>query len=99
MLSLHRHHRCADRLLQVGTAAQPVVHPFADERGDQTDERPEAQFAATYLGGKAANYDVVKVETGPYTIAATEASLQTELTVAVRDRAVQAFNQIMAMQI
>jgi flagellar hook-basal body complex protein FliE len=31
-------------------------------------------------------------------IAATEASLQTQLTVAVRDKAVDAFNQIMGMQ-
>src|SRR4051794_15455779 len=32
-----------------------------------------------------------------YTIAATEAQLTTELTVAVRDRAVGAFNEIMRM--
>jgi flagellar hook-basal body complex protein FliE len=32
-----------------------------------------------------------------YTIAATEATLATELTVAVRNKAVEAFNQIMSM--
>ena len=46
---------------------------------------------------KAATGDLTDVHN--YTIAATEASLQTEMTVAVRDRAVAAFNQIMAMQI
>ena len=33
------------------------------------------------------------------TIAATQASLATELTVAVRNKAVEAFNDIMRMQI
>ena len=34
-----------------------------------------------------------------YTIAATEAQMMTDLTVAVRDRAVEAFNEIMRMQL
>jgi flagellar hook-basal body complex protein FliE len=34
-----------------------------------------------------------------YTIAATEAQLVTELTTAVRDKAVGAFNEIMRMQV
>jgi flagellar hook-basal body complex protein FliE len=35
---------------------------------------------------------------GDYMVAANEANLDTGLTVAVRDKAVQAFNQIMGMQ-
>ena len=56
-----------------------------------------SQDSANSLAVQAATGDLSDVH--KYTIAATEASLQTELTVAVRDRAVAAFNQIMAMQI
>jgi VCBS repeat-containing protein len=41
----------------------------------QTQERAEAAFAETYLGGEEDNYDVVKVESGPYTISATDGTL------------------------
>jgi len=33
-----------------------------------TCERPEAAYAATYYGGNKEDYDVIKVEAGPYTI-------------------------------
>ena len=56
-----------------------------------------SQDNANSLAVQAATGDLTDVHN--YTIAATEASLQTEMTVAVRDRAVAAFNQIMAMQI
>jgi len=56
-----------------------------------------SQDNANGLAVQAATGDLTDVHN--YTIAATEASLQTEMTVAVRDRAVAAFNQIMAMQI
>jgi len=41
----------------------------------QTQERSEAKYAATYFGGEPEDYDVVKVEAGPYTINATDGTL------------------------
>lgn len=41
----------------------------------QIEERPEAEFASSYLGGNAANYDVIKPEAGPYNIYATDGNL------------------------
>jgi hypothetical protein len=38
----------------------------------QTEERPEANYAASYFGGDKDDYDVIKVETGPYTTQATD---------------------------
>lgn len=38
----------------------------------QTEERPDANFGASYLGGDADDYDVIKVESGPYTTQATD---------------------------
>ncbi|MDG2385206.1 MAG: Ig-like domain-containing protein [Pirellulaceae bacterium] len=40
----------------------------------QTEERPEASFAETYLGGEAADYDVIKASGG--TLQATDGELQ-----------------------
>ncbi len=42
----------------------------------QTDERPSADFGESYIGGKAEDYDVIKVETNNgYTIEATDGNL------------------------
>lgn len=38
----------------------------------QSQERAEAEFAASYFGGVASNYDVIKPEAGPYIITATD---------------------------
>ena len=40
-----------------------------------TCERPEASYAETYLGGNKEDYDVIKVEAGPYTTVATDGTL------------------------
>ncbi|MDB6038465.1 MAG: hypothetical protein JWM99_2306, partial [Verrucomicrobiales bacterium] len=40
-----------------------------------TCERPEASYAETYFGGDKNNYDVIKVEAGPYTINATDGNM------------------------
>ena len=61
------------------------------------DSLQGTQSSADSLAQAAATGNLTDVHN--YTIAATEAQLTTELTVAVRDRAVEAFNQIMAMQI
>jgi hypothetical protein len=44
----------------------------------QTDERPEASFAATYLGGDNEDYDVIKVSTSgwPYSNIVTDGDMQ-----------------------
>lgn len=41
----------------------------------QSQERSEAAFGATYFGGDEDNFDVIKVEAGPYQIYATDGNL------------------------
>jgi hypothetical protein len=41
-----------------------------------TCERPEASYGETYFGGAAEDYDVIKVEAGPYAINATDGNLE-----------------------
>jgi hypothetical protein len=40
-----------------------------------TCERPEASYAETYFGGNKEDYDVIKVETGPYALVATDGNM------------------------
>jgi len=66
-----------------------VAKALANVQQSHTTADSLAQAAAT--GGPTDVHD--------YMIAATQANLATELTVAVRNKAVEAFNDIMRMQI
>lgn len=64
---------------------------------DGLDRVAGLENAVTEASQKAATGDLQSVT--DYMIATTEAQLATEITVAVRDRAVNAFNDIMRMQV
>lgn len=93
---------------QVGVAA-----PAAPSAAPQGPTGPNADFGTMVLNGierlegvqDRADGLAVQAATGDlsnihdYTIAATEAQVTTQLTVAVRNKAVEAFNEIMRMPI
>lgn len=60
------------------------------------DQLQQVQSTADNLAVQAA--DGTLADPAQYMIAATQASLATQLTVAVRNKAVDAFNEIMRMQ-
>lgn len=70
---------------------------FAASIGTALDELTAAHAEADSLALEAATGDLTAVH--DYTIASTEAQLMTQLTVEVRNRAIEAFNDIMRMQV
>ncbi len=70
---------------------------FGNVLTEQLDKLNASQARADDLALKAATGDLQSIQ--DYTIAATEAQLYTQLTVAVRNKAVEAFNDIMRMQV
>lgn len=70
---------------------------FAARLAGALDEVSTAHLHADQLALRAATGDLEAVQ--DYVIASTEAQLLTQLTVTVRDRAVEAFNDIMRMQV
>ncbi|HEY0904729.1 MAG TPA: flagellar hook-basal body complex protein FliE [Marmoricola sp.] len=64
---------------------------------DGIDRLERVQDTSDQLAVKAATGDLDAIH--QYTIAATEASVTTQLTVAVRNKAVEAFNEIMRMPV
>lgn len=77
------------------SAAPEGAGGFADMVVGALDNLQAANAKADGLAEKAATGSLTDIH--DYTIAATEASLATELTVAVRDKAVRAFESIMTM--
>src|SRR5690606_17898859 len=70
---------------------------FGDLVLDGLDRLEGVQDRADKLAVQAATGDLAAMH--DYTIAATEAQVTTQLTVAVRNKALEAFNEIMRMQV
>jgi len=69
---------------------------FASALAGGLDKLQQMQTNSDNMAVKAATGSLTDVH--DYMIASTEASLATQLTVAVRNKAVEAFNDIMRMQ-
>jgi flagellar hook-basal body complex protein FliE len=79
------------------TAAPDAAQSFGTMVTNGLDNLQQAQGSADSLAKQAATGDLTDLH--DYMIASTQASLATELTVAVRNRAVESFQEIMRMQI
>lgn len=80
----------------VGASAGTPAVDFASVLGKGMNAVQSAQSNADALAVQAATGDLTDVH--DYTIAATQASLVTELASALRSKGIDAFNQIMGMQ-
>ena len=78
-------------------AASGTGGGFLDAFTGAMDQLSAAHQRADDLALQAATGDLQAVQ--DYTIAATEAQLLTQLTVTIRDKAVEAFNEVMHMQV
>src|SRR4051812_27743442 len=70
---------------------------FGDMLVDGLQNLESVTDRADNLAVQAATGDLSNIH--DYTVAASEAQVTTQLTVAVRNRAVEAFNEIMRMQV
>jgi flagellar hook-basal body complex protein FliE len=78
-----------------GTGA--TGNSFGDMVGNAINSLQTTQTNADHLANQAATGQLQDVQ--QYMVASTEANLSTELTVAVRNKAVDAFNEIMRMSV
>lgn len=80
------------------TASAPVAGAgFGDLVLDSLDRLEGLQDRSDQLAVSAATGDLDDIH--DYTLAATEASVATQMTVAVRNKAIEAFTEIMRMPI
>jgi flagellar hook-basal body complex protein FliE len=79
------------------TAPDQTGGSFESAVGSALDNLTAQQGAADTLAKQAATGQLTDVS--QYLVASTEAQLSTQLTVAVRNKAVEAFQDIMRMQI
>ena len=87
----------------VASATSAITSPssgsgsFANSIGDALSQLEATQQKADGLAQQVASGDLRDVH--DYMIAATEASVSTEFTLAIRNKVVDAFNQIMQMPV
>jgi len=86
----------------IGAPSAPAASPtsgsdFAGILATSLDQLQSTQSKADNLATQAATGDLQDVH--DYMIASNEASLATEMVVAIKNQAVSAFNEIMRMQV
>ncbi|WP_426242308.1 flagellar hook-basal body complex protein FliE [Nocardioides sp. LHG3406-4] len=79
------------------SSAEGPNKAFGDMLVDGLQNLENVTDRADGLAVQAATGDLSNIH--DYTVAASEAAVTTQLTVAVRNRAVEAFNEIMRMQV
>jgi flagellar hook-basal body complex protein FliE len=79
------------------TPAPDAAQSFGNMVSNGLENLQQTQGTADGLAKQAATGDLTDLH--DYMIASTQASLTTELTVAVRNRAVESFQEIMRMQV
>ena len=83
--------------VQGADKSKGAAESFGDMVTNGIENLQQTQATADDLAKQAATGDLTDLH--DYMIASTQASLATELTVAVRNRAVESFQEIMRMQI
>ena len=82
---------------QPGVAQAQNADGFAAVLASSIDQLQSTQKAADSLAAQAATGDLKDVH--DYMIASTEAALATEMVVTIKNKAVEAFNEIMRMPV